>query len=298
MNKAFVTSWLKVIGSAILVLVFIVFSALVASGFRFDLEFFKDWMFWAKTGINLVIMMIAYNAFKQLIIAFGRKQTNTNYGKVKAREQAFIKKIRNEHLEKVIDEKVIEENKRRHAATNQDLLDGVTHGLSEDDVLKDEFDFIEFCKKKKLKLLHRWKLKIAIYKILNGKAKYEKIDSNSILVDTTLTKKSDSRFAVMKFNKAQVEIKENIFKALSFLGSTAVINALVWNGINDSFWVNLLAQCVLITSSGLSGIMAGYFQINQITLILENRCDFLNRALEEHLIQKPLIIEAKALDNI
>src|SRR5690606_9810738 len=116
------------------------------------------------------------------------------------------------------------------------------------------------------------KLRKAIADVLQGKYHYERIATHELLVDVTLDHK---RARQLKVNESKLDLSENRRKAMIFIISTAVTNALVWSGLSEKFWTSLLGQLTLIMSSIISAYMVATKRVDTLTLIAQNRCDFL-----------------------
>lgn len=300
--------------TVIFMLLAILFSAYLTSGFDMSLDVFTDYAFYGKTGTNFVIMMFVYNLIKRMIIKKEKSKKGTPYSLVKERQLRFVKRVRDDHLEHTIEEKVAAENVARRNDANQDLLDAVTYGLTPEDVLipkpvYESIDGVEklletkpfnletFAAQRGLNWRRRRKLRKAVFKVRNGKAEYEELNVHDILVDTSADRRSNGGHPQMKINEKAVDALENRNKALVFLITTAVANSLIWSGLSANFWACMLTQTMLILGSLLSGVFAGYGRVGLLILTLENKCGFLNTALEEQLIKKPLEAEIPIIEN-
>lgn len=294
--------------TGVFIIVAVIFAALVATGYSFNFETFykKDLYptYYSRTLVSFVIMMFVYSLYKTSTIRLEKAkaeerspdgQAITRYGKSKKLLGQLKDYLRGNHYENVVEAAADAENEKSRLEACQDLLNEVTYGLSLSDIEHmDEvnevgekvFDLEAFIKKRKLKKKEIRRLRKAIFKALNSKVDYEIIHTHDILVDTSLDKKVSTK--QMTFNEARANIKENRNKAMMFMLSTAVTTALIWDGISWDFVTNLLSQGVLIGSTMISGLTAGYSRINTLQLVTDNQTDFLNVALKPQLIQRPL----------
>jgi len=262
-------------------------SAIILSGYGFSVETFLDVKFYASTAISFAIMMFTYNFGKRIFLMKMKKAKGSDYFTNKEREAKLVKQVRDEHLEWLIEEesKVETDNRRKEAA--QVVLSNATYGLLLQDIEnldnseniainKEKFD--EFVKKRHLNKKEIKKLKQSIKNVLNGKYYYEKITSKDVLIDSSANRFVEKK---IKINERIMDLNENKAKAIMFLITTAITNSLIWNGINGQFWSSLLNQVVLILSSLISAILVANTRLSTLTIVCENKCDFLNIALSK-----------------
>ena len=69
----------------------------------------------------------------------------------------------------------------------------------------------------------------------------------------------------LKVNESKLDLSENRRKAMIFIISTAVTNALVWSGLSEKFWASLLGQLTLIMSSIISAYMVATKRVDTLT---------------------------------
>lgn len=259
-----------------------VFAAIIVTGYDFDLTTFTNPKFYLATAISFGIMMYTFNFVKRVVVASKKNDKVGDYYKAKEREERMIKHIRDNHLENEVERIVNIENESSRKAAAQAILDKVTYGLSidliedldnKDNPAVNQEKFYDFVNKRDLSKRAIKKLRKAIADVLQGKYHYERIATHELLVDVTLDHK---RARQLKVNESKLDLSENRRKAMIFIISTAVTNALVWSGLSEKFWTSLLGQLTLIMSSIISAYMVATKRVDTLTLIAQNRCDFLN----------------------
>lgn len=261
-----------------------IFGAFAMSGFRFSIDVFGNPEFWTKALISFGIMMFVYNFLKMILIRAEKQKDNTEYSRTRSRQDKFIKEIRDDHLEGLVEEKVNETNEQRRLNACQRLLDSVTYGLRVNDLDKyiDDDVFQDFVRKRRLNKKQAKRLSKAISDAMNSRVYFDVLKADDILIDTSLKHKRESVHdePKMTINEREIDAKENIMKAVFFGISTAITNALIWDGLSAAFWVSLLTQTVLIITSVASAIASAYIRIRSLTLVTDNKCAFLNVVLQ------------------
>lgn len=275
---------LKPTKSTLLSIAFVIlalfFAAFAASGFRFDLEFYKRPEFWTQTFISYGLMMIAYTIFKKTTIRTEMYNPNSDFSKSKKRYDSYIATVRNKHLEYRVESAVDVENETRRKKACQKRLDEITYNLRLEDL--DNFtdkDFEAYCLKYRLTKKEKKRLYKAIKDAMNSKVEYEKLKVNDILIYSDKNKSQDE--ADYKINTAKMDARESARKTVMFLLSTSITSALVWKGVGPEFWLMLLTHATLIISSIISAMFSAYARLAYLTAVLDNRCGFLNVALSE-----------------
>lgn len=272
-------------------LVAVLFSSFVMSGFSFNSEIFTDVSFYISTIISFGIMMFTYSFVKAITVKKLKLAKDTDYYTVKQREQAFIKKVRDNHLEGLVEEKIHKVNEQRRIAAANSLLSQITYGLTYGDIIDlDNFNniainkknFNEFCDKRDLDKKKRIALRLAINNVINGKFEYSEIKVKEILNDISV----DKQFAdVYSVDEIKLNLKETKRKSIIFLISTAITNAIIWDGISQAFWLSLLTQGMLILTSTISATMIANQRIATLSMVANNKCGLLNETLQDDKIR-------------
>ena len=125
-------------------------------------------------------------------------------------------------------------------------------------------NFNEFCDKRDLDKKKRIALRLAINNVINGKFEYSEIKVKEILNDISV----DKQFAdVYSVDEIKLNLKETKRKSIIFLISTAITNAIIWDGISQAFWLSLLTQGMLILTSTISATMIANQRIATLSMV-------------------------------
>lgn len=286
------------------------FVAIILSGTGFSKETFEDPKFYLSTAISFGIMMYAYNFAKTIFVRKLKKHKEGEYKKAEDQEARIQKYIHDWHHQDLIESAVIKETEFRRKAAAQYLLDQITYGLDIDkiedidninNIATNEFAFKKFIEKRQLRrrkfFLFFWqknevkKLKKTLRKVLNGKYKYESVDIRDLISDISASPHLARKF---KIDERKANLKENRKKAVTFVISTAIMNALIWKGLDPSFWSALLAQFLLIMSSISGAYTVAVSRVNDLTVVMQNRNEFNYAALQDELKKIPLGISPTA----
>ena len=281
-----------------------VFVAIVLSGTGFSVETFKDTKFYLSTVVSFGIMMYAYNFSKTIFVRMLKKSPKSKYKKAEDQEERIQKYIHDWHCQDIIGDAAEKETELRRKAAAQYLLNKNTYGLDIDkiedlddvnNIATNEFAFKKFTEIRQLRrrkcFLFFWqknevkKLKKTLRRVLNGKYKYEPVDKRDLISDTSASPRLARKF---KINENVANLKENRKKAITFIVSTAVMNALIWEGLDPSFWAALLTQFMLIMSSIGSAYTVALSRVNDLTIVTDNRNEFNYSALQAKLKIAPL----------
>lgn len=291
-NKKTVKDNLEVILTTVFALIAAIFGAVIASGFDFSIDTFKNPAFYISTVINFGIMMFVYTFIKKVSINSFKKVKDSKYAKNKAREETLIRTVRINNLEEAVEVAALEETENNRKAAAQKLIDNITYGLylediedldNEDNIAINQTSFNEFVLKRGLKRRQKRKLRKAIARVLQGKYNYEIVTAHDVLVDTNLDPAHSRK---IKVDEKKLDRSEILKKAITFILTTAIMNSLLWDGISDKFWVSLLTQTMLIMTSTISAIISAHSRLNTLTLVSENKCDFLHQAVKNSNIEK------------
>lgn len=266
-------------------------SALVMSGFSFSSEIFKQPNFYISTIINFGIMMFTFNFVKELTVKKLKLEKNNDYYIVKQREERYIKQIRDNHLEGLVEEEVKKINEERRISAANSILSEITYGLTYNDII--DLDnplniavnnkmFILFCDKRDLNRKKREKLRENINKVINGKFKYQEVKVKEILNDISAAKEFADVYSV---DEKLLSLKESKNKSLMFLLSTSLINAVIWQGVTVAFWISLLAQATLILTTTISASIVANQRISILLMVSNTKCGLLNETLQENKIK-------------
>lgn len=281
-KKLFNKNNVEALLSAVFAFLGSVFAAIIATGYTFSIDTFRDPKFYLSTAVSFGVMMYTFNFVKRVAVAAKKRNKEGEYFKSKEREERITKYVRDNHLEGEIEKMVAFENELRRKNAAQRLLDKVTYGLNIDDIedLEQEdnpainvSEFNVFVIKRGLKKRGVKKLKKAINNVLNGRYAYERLTAHELLVDISLDHKHAKQ---MRVNETKLDRAENKRKAIMFISSTAVSNALLWSGLSPRFWTCLLGQVTLILTSIISAYTVAAKRVDTLTLVSQNKCDFLN----------------------
>ena len=286
-------------------LIALIISTIIASGFTFDLEELTKVSFYLKTATNFFIMITLFNTVKSDVIREEKINTNGDYYDAHQRTSYYVKKVHDQHIECVVDDEVILENKKRYEKAVQRELNRYVHGLEILDgkiyygnhsdgtpLTEEEFFQIKGIKKNS----HKKKIRKSIRKALTGDVYYIQISTYEVLNGFTNSKKNGCDDAEMSFNEEKENLKENTNKILSFL-AIAVAVAII--GYDDSiayWWTKIFNQAFVMISSCLSAIMVGHKHMVKMTKIEINRATFLNdifaryenKVTEDIVIKQPI----------
>ena len=286
-------------------LIALIISTIIASGFTFDLEELTKVSFYLKTATNFFIMITLFNTVKSDVIREDKINTNGDYYDAHQRTSYYVKKVHDQHIECVVDDEVIIENKKRYEKAVQRELNRYVHGLEILDgkiyygnhsdgtpLTEEEFFQIKGIKKNS----HKKKIRKSIRKALTGDVYYIQISTYEVLNGFTNSKKNGCDDAEMSFNEEKENLKENTNKILSFL-AIAVAVAII--GYDDSiayWWTKIFNQAFVMISSCLSAIMVGHKHMVKMTKIEINRATFLNdifaryenKVTEDIVIKQPI----------
>ena len=266
-------------------LIALIISTIIASGFTFDLEELTKVSFYLKTATNFFIMITLFNTVKSDVIREDKINTNSDYYDAHQRTGYYVKKVHDQHIECVVDDEVILENKKRYEKAVQRELNRYVHGLEilegkiyygkhsdGTPLTEEEFFQIKGIKKNS----HKKKIRKSIRKALAGDVNYIEISTYEVLNGFTNSKKNGCDDAEMSFDEEKENLKENTNKILSFL-AIAVAVAII--GYDDSiayWWTKIFNQAFVMISSCLSAIMVGHKHMVKMTKIEINRATFLN----------------------
>ena len=233
-----------------------------------------------------------------------KKSPKSKYKKAEDQEERIQKYIHDWHCQDIIGDAAEKETELRRKAAAQYLLNKNTYGLDIDkiedlddvnNIATNEFAFKKFTEIRQLRrrkcFLFFWqknevkKLKKTLRRVLNGKYKYEPVDKRDLISDTSASPRLARKF---KINENVANLKENRKKAITFIVSTAVMNALIWEGLDPSFWAALLTQFMLIMSSIGSAYTVALSRVNDLTIVTDNRNEFNYSALQAKLKIAPL----------
>ena len=286
-------------------LIALIISTIIASGFTFDLEELTKVSFYLKTATNFFIMITLFNTVKSDVIREDKINKNGDYYDAHQRTSYYVKKVHDQHIECVVDDEVIIENKKRYEKAVQRELNRYVHGLEILDgkiyygnhsdgtpLSEEEFFQIKGIKKNS----HKKKIRKSIRKALTGDVYYIQISTYEVLNGFTNSKKNGCDDAEMSFNEEKENLKENTNKILSFL-AIAVAVAII--GYDDSiayWWTKIFNQAFVMISSCLSAIMVGQKHMIKMTKIEINRATFLNdifaryenKVTEDIVIKQPI----------
>lgn len=290
-------------------LIALIISTIIASGFTFDLEELTKVSFYLKTATNFFIMITLFNTVKSDVIREDKINTNSDYYDAHQRTSYYVKKVHDQHIECVVDDEVILENKKRYEKAVQRELNRYVHGLEILDgkiyygnhsdgtpLTEEEFFQIKGIKKNS----HKKKIRKSIRKALTGDVYYIQISTYEVLNGFTNSKKNGCDDAEMSFNEEKENLKENTNKILSFL-AIAVAVAII--GYDDSiayWWTKIFNQAFVMISSCLSAIMVGHKHMVKMTKIEINRATFLNDifARYENKVTEDIVIKQPINDEI
>lgn len=290
-------------------LIALIISTIIASGFTFDLEELTKVSFYLKTATNFFIMITLFNTVKSDVIREDKINTNGDYYDAHQRTSYYVKKVHDQHIECVVDDEVIIENKKRYEKAVQRELNRYVHGLEILDgkiyygnhsdgtpLTEEEFFQIKGIKKNS----HKKKIRKSIRKALTGDVYYIQISTYEVLNGFTNSKKNGCDDAEMSFNEEKENLKENTNKILSFL-AIAVAVAII--GYDDSiayWWTKIFNQAFVMISSCLSAIMVGQKHMVKMTKIEINRATFLNDifARYENKVTEDIVIKQQINDEI
>lgn len=290
-------------------LIALIISTIIASGFTFDLEELTKVSFYLKTATNFFIMITLFNTVKSDVIREEKINTNGDYYDAHQRTGYYVKKVHDQHIECVVDDEVILENKKRYEKAVQRELNRYVHGLEILDgkiyygnhsdgtpLTEEEFFQIKGIKKNS----HKKKIRKSIRKALTGDVYYIQISTYEVLNGFTNSKKNGCDDAEMSFNEEKENLKENTNKILSFL-AIAVAVAII--GYDDSiayWWTKIFNQAFVMISSCLSAIMVGHKHMVKMTKIEINRATFLNDifARYENKVTEDIVIKQQINDEI
>lgn len=290
-------------------LIALIISTIIASGFTFDLEELTKVSFYLKTATNFFIMITLFNTVKSDVIREDKINTNSDYYDAHQRTSYYVKKVHDQHIECVVDDEVILENKKRYEKAVQRELNRYVHGLEILDgkiyygnhsdgtpLTEEEFFQIKGIKKNS----HKKKIRKSIRKALTGDVYYIQISTYEVLNGFTNSKKNGCDDAEMSFNEEKENLKENTNKILSFL-AIAVAVAII--GYDDSiayWWTKIFNQAFVMISSCLSAIMVGHKHMVKMTKIEINRATFLNDifARYENKVTEDIVIKQQINDEI
>lgn len=267
------------------------FSALVMSGFSFSSDIFKQVSFYISSAISFGIMMFTFSFVKALTVKKLKLTKDNEYHNIKQRENRYIKQVRDEHLEGLIEEKVAEVNEERRIKAANLLLGNITYGLTYKNInnLDDPFNiainkklFVEFCNKRDLDNKKRKALREAINKVINGKFKYQEVRVKEILNDISAAREYADVYSV---DEKLLSLQETKRKSLFFIISTLLVNAIVWQGITPAFWISLLTQATLILTTTISASIVANQRISILSMVSNAKCGFLNEALQDDKIR-------------
>mgnify|MGYP000848840039 CR=1 FL=1 len=302
MNKKTWREKLMTVATGIIALGGSFLAALVANGFDFDTKFWLKPSFWASTLVTLGLSLYVFNFSLGALHISLKANKNGDYYKTKARENDYVKYTRNNQFEDILDAHAEKETEDNRKSIAQSLLDNITSGLrvenienldNEDNIAINRQEFKKFCKKRGLRWFKRWRLKVAIKRVINGKYNYVKVRSNDVLVNNS---RGAVEQKVYTISETKQKFRANRKKIISFLISTVIINSLIWNGVDSKFFATLFTQSSLIISSYFSAYTTAVGNIADLTTVSENRCDFFNNALKYQLREKPLVRTVE-LDN-
>jgi hypothetical protein len=294
----------NVTGSSLLQIVFLILafllSAFAANSLSFNPKRILDDPvgFSIRTGTNLAIMMITFKVVK-FITAKKSKVTKmddkgnaiyTPYQKTAIKYKSMVEFVNQNKLKKTVIAGVDRELNQRMIDASNGILASITNDFTYNDIftvtkdadgndikkiITDE-EIEQHCKEYQLKKKETKQLKAAIVCIINGKVPYDSFTANDILIDSELKEHTKNGNRQMKLNVVSYEINEMIWKTLTSLISTAVLNSLIWNGMSPEFWIDLLKQSVLILSSVMNGIFAANTYLACRKHVLDNRISLLS----------------------
>lgn len=270
----------------------LIVSIIIATGFVFDFNELTKASFYLKTATNFFIMITLFNAVKSDVVREERLSPKSDFYNSKQRTDKFVKRIHDEHLEDVIDQAVLDENKRRFDKAIERELNRYVHGMSIDPETKevvygkkldgtpmtrDEFFEIKGIKKKK----HKKKIIKSINRALAGNVYYIQISSYEVLNGFANSGKRGCDDAEMSFNEAKENMKENRNKILSFLAIAVAFAITTYDDSVADWWVKIFSQTFLIITSCLSACLVGKKHIDKMTQIEINRSTFLNNIFKD-----------------
>lgn len=271
-------------------LIALIISSIIASGFVFKFEELLKVTFYLKTATNFFIMITLFNSVKTDVVREDKLNPKTDYYQAKQRTDKFVKRVHDNHLEALIDDEVLKENKIRYdKAINRELNkyvyglslneDGsINYGKKLDGTLLTQDDFFQIkgikTKRKKKKILK------CINNVQMGDVYYIQISSYEVLNGFSNLRKNGCDDAEMSFNEIKEDMKENRNKIISFL-AIAVAFAII--GYDDSvayWWTKIFNQTFLIITSCVSACVIGKRHIAKMTQIEINRATFLNNVFK------------------
>lgn len=274
-------------------LIALIISTIIATGFTFSLEELTKVSFYLKTATNFFIMITLFNTIKSDIIREDKLSEKSDYFDAHKRTNYYVKQIHDQHLESIVDDEVILENKKRYEKAVQRELNRYVHGLEIKDgkiyygkhsdgteLTEDEFFQIKGIKKKGMKN----KIRKCIHKALTGDVYYIQISTYEVLNGFTNSRKNGCDDAEMSFDETKENLKENRNKILSFL-AIAVAVAII--GYDDSvayWWTKIFNQAFVMVSACVSAVMVAQKHVAKMTKIEINRATFLNDVLAKNLV--------------
>lgn len=245
--------------------------------------------FWLELLANVIIVVVVFNTIKpSAIISELKTLTHLEY---KERYIGLTDFVKINFLQEKIEQAVKEENELKHEKALQSLLDTITYNLSVDEVKSiTRAKIKQFAKDRQLSTLQRIRLKRAIRKVKNGKVKYDKITAHKILNYANLelhTNKDDE----LDYNKVKENLSENFKKIISYAFAFVLLQSFLWDGLSPQFWATILMQATLILKSAWSAVSYARKRVSKVNNILNNRSDFISRAIKEDLIdfRKPTV---------
>lgn len=277
----------------------IILSSMIATGFTFSLDELTKLSFYLKTLSNFFIMITIFNMVKMDIVREDKLNPSSEYFKAKERTDRYVKQIHDGHLEDLVDEAVILENKARFQKACVREVNRYVHDIKlrsdntidygVDPQTKQPLNQEEYFKLRGItKRRHKRKVIRSINNAMTGNVYYIEISSYEILNGFTNLRKNGCDDAEMAFDETKENIKENRNKSISFILIAVFMAVIGYDTGIDDWWLRIFSEFFVMITACLSACMVGFKHIKKMTKIEINRATFLNNIIKDEKVNMAL----------
>ncbi len=259
-------------------IVMFVFTFLVTLGIRADFSILETTEYWIQVSISTVLMIFVYNMI--YIIDQRNRSANKNsrfyiaFQTVKLRTDQISKN----HLYEKLEQAVQDENEARYKNACNAKLQKLTSRFGYDEIIGlNEEEFMPFLEKYLIREKSTKRFCKLFKKIKEGKIKIRTLQAENLMQDKELGKANSPE--MLDYSDKQYETKRNIFKIVSFIGTSVIMSVISFVFTYMNFWQAFLTNTVLFFGSAISGFYSSIAKTNFKTNIYENRNTFFERRL-------------------
>ena len=242
----------------------------------------KELSFWAVVAANVVVVLFAFNYVKPAAVL--AEMQKEEHKEAKTRYKSLVSFSKQHFLQPKIEKSIEEENKKRLENAMQTLLNNITYDFTIEEarvITKSELKALS--KEKRLSIIQKRKLKRAVKKVRNGKAKYEHFTMSDLMNTQGFNLTTGDN--EIKISVVKMSLRENLVKLINYVTGFIFFQSLIWKGINPQFWATLAVQAWMVFTSAFSGMSAARKRVERINIILSNRSDFISQAIKDDLIE-------------